>query len=210
MCIATTSCATPDCSVEICPCGTAYSFFTMPFMNMTIALDPESSWQVRHKGKTLKALTGDGLAYFGDHVELSEGGDDFASTIGVGGVVGSNFVWPGAPGKKVVIERRPAGAQHPRTRASGTRGATTAARRVGVNPAKRQRRPPHMRITCNNVNAAASFQYRRSPSLAIAASNAEPASGREHCPLTSERAYAFSQRSPDTPTTAACRSHRSP
>jgi alpha-galactosidase len=90
----------PDAVVEICPCGTAYSFFTMPFMNMTVASDPESSWQVRHKGKTLKALTGDGLAYFGDHVELSEGGDDFASTIGVGGVVGSNFVWPGAPGKK--------------------------------------------------------------------------------------------------------------
>ena len=92
--------ARPDALVEVCPCGTAYSFFTMPFMNMTVASDPESSWQVRHKGKTLKALTGDGLAYFGDHVELSEGGDDFASTVGVGGVVGSNFVWPGAPGKK--------------------------------------------------------------------------------------------------------------
>ena len=69
-------------------------------MNMTVASDPESSWQVRLKGKTLKALTGDGVAYFGDHVEMSEGGDDFASTLGVGGVVGSNFVWPGAPGKK--------------------------------------------------------------------------------------------------------------
>jgi len=92
--------ARPDALVEICPCGTAYSFFTMPFMNMTVASDPESSWQVRHKGKTLKALTGDGVAYFGDHVELSDGGDDFASTVGVGGVVGTNFVWPGAPGKK--------------------------------------------------------------------------------------------------------------
>jgi alpha-galactosidase len=89
-----------DAVVEICPCGTGYSFFTLPFLNMTVASDPESSWQVRHKGKTLKALTGDDIAYFGDHVEMSEGGDDFASTIGVGGVVGSNFVWPGAPGKK--------------------------------------------------------------------------------------------------------------
>jgi alpha-galactosidase len=92
--------ARPDALVEVCPCGTAYSFFTMPFMNMTVGSDPESSWQVRHKGKTLKALTGDRVAYFGDHVELSEGGDDFASTVGVGGVIGSNFVWPGAPGKK--------------------------------------------------------------------------------------------------------------
>ncbi len=90
----------PGALVEICPCGTAYSFFTLPYLNMTVASDPESSWQVRLKGKTLKALTGDSIAYFGDHVELSAGGEDFASTVGVGGVVGTNFAWPGAPGKK--------------------------------------------------------------------------------------------------------------
>jgi len=61
-----------------------------------VASDPTSSWQVRTKGKTLKALMGDGVAYFGDHVELSDGADDFASTIGVGGVVGSQFVLPAA------------------------------------------------------------------------------------------------------------------
>ena len=55
---------------------------------------------MRLKGKTLKALHGDSIAYFGDHVELSTGGEDFASTVGVGGVVGTNFAWPGAPGKK--------------------------------------------------------------------------------------------------------------
>jgi alpha-galactosidase len=90
----------PGALVEICPCGTAYSFFTLPYLNMTVASDPESSWQVRLKGKTLKALTGDSIAYFGDHVELSTGAEDFASTVGVGGVVGTNFAWPGAPGKK--------------------------------------------------------------------------------------------------------------
>ncbi len=90
----------PDALVEICPCGTAYSFFTMPYLNMLVASDPESSWQVRLKGKTLKALVGDRIAYFGDHVEMSDGGIDFASTFGVGGVIGSNFAWPGAPGKK--------------------------------------------------------------------------------------------------------------
>ena len=89
-----------DAVVEICPCGTAYSFFTLPYLNMTVASDPESSWQVRTKGKTLKALHGSSIAYFGDHVELTTGGDDFASTVGVGGVVGTNFAWPGAPGKK--------------------------------------------------------------------------------------------------------------
>jgi alpha-galactosidase len=90
----------PDAVVEICPCGTAYSFFTLPYLNMAVASDPESSWQVRLKGKTLKALLGDGVAYFGDHVEMSDRGVDFASTVGVGGVVGSNFAWPGAPGRK--------------------------------------------------------------------------------------------------------------
>ena len=90
----------PEAVVEICPCGTAYSFFTMPYLNMTVGSDPGSSWQVRLKGKTLKALHGDGVAYFGDHVEMSDGGEDFASTLGIGGVVGTNFAWPGAPGKK--------------------------------------------------------------------------------------------------------------
>jgi len=96
----------PGAVVEICPCGTGYSFFTMPYLNMAVASDPESSWQVRTKGKTLKALLGDRTAYFGDHVELSEGGTDFASTFGVGGVIGTNFAWRDAPGKldpKVVL-----------------------------------------------------------------------------------------------------------
>jgi alpha-galactosidase len=90
----------PEAVVEICPCGTTYSFFTMPFLNMAVASDPTSSWQVRLKGKTIKALLGDGVAYFGDHVEMSDGGEDFASTLGLGGVIGTNFAWPGAPGKK--------------------------------------------------------------------------------------------------------------
>ena len=37
---------------------------------------------------------GDSIPYFGDHVELSDGADDFASTVGVGGVLGTQFVIP--------------------------------------------------------------------------------------------------------------------
>jgi alpha-galactosidase len=84
----------PDALVEFCPCGTAYSFFTMPHFNMSVASDPESSFQIRSKGKTLKALMGDNIPYFGDHVEESDGHNDFASTVGVGGVVGTQFVLP--------------------------------------------------------------------------------------------------------------------
>jgi alpha-galactosidase len=77
--------------VELCPCGTAYAFHTLPYLDMPVASDPTSSWQIRSKGKTLKALAGVSVPYFGDHVELSDGGRDFASTVGVGGVVGSQF-----------------------------------------------------------------------------------------------------------------------
>jgi len=90
----------PGSLVEFCPCGTAYSFFTMPHFNMSVASDPGSSFQVRSKGKTLKALMGDSIPYFGDHVELSDGADDFASTVGVGGVVGTQFVLPALAGKR--------------------------------------------------------------------------------------------------------------
>jgi alpha-galactosidase len=86
--------AKPGALVEFCPCGTAYSFFTMPHFNMSVASDPKGSFQVRSKGKTIKGLMGDDVPYFGDHVELSDNHDDFASTLGIGGVVGTQFVLP--------------------------------------------------------------------------------------------------------------------
>ena len=80
------------CAGGVLPLRHGYSFFTLPFLNMTVASDPRSAWQVRTKGKTLKALHGDGVAYFGDHVDMTK--DDFASTVGIGGVVGTKFTWP--------------------------------------------------------------------------------------------------------------------
>ena len=84
----------PDALIELCPCGTAYSFFNMPFMTQGVASDPTSSWQVRHKGKTLKALMGTSTPYYGDHVELTSSGEDFASQVGIGAVIGTKFTWP--------------------------------------------------------------------------------------------------------------------
>ena len=84
----------PDAVVELCPCGTSFAFHNMPSMNQTPASDPESSWQVRLKGKSLKALLGRGASYAGDHVELSDGGRDFASSVGVGAVISTKFTWP--------------------------------------------------------------------------------------------------------------------
>jgi alpha-galactosidase len=90
----------PDAIVEWCPCGTAFNFYNLPNLNMSVASDPSSSWQVRTKGKSLKALHGDTTAYFGDHVELSDDHQDFASTVGIGGVVGTQFTWPVGSGRR--------------------------------------------------------------------------------------------------------------
>lgn len=77
--------------VETCPCGTAVSVYNLMYQNMTVGSDPTSSLQVRQKGKLTRAITGDGTVYFGDHVELSKNGVDYASSVGIGGVPGSNF-----------------------------------------------------------------------------------------------------------------------
>jgi alpha-galactosidase len=87
----------PEAVIEICPCGTSQAVHNMPYMNQAVASDPLSSWQVRHKGKTIKALMGPSAAYAGDHVELSDRANDFASTVGIGAVVSTKFTWPRDP-----------------------------------------------------------------------------------------------------------------
>jgi len=86
--------ANPDAVVELCPCGTAFAFHNLPATDQFPSSDPLSSWQVRHKGKTVKALMGRGSSYAGDHVELSTGGRDFASSVGIGAVISTKFTWP--------------------------------------------------------------------------------------------------------------------
>jgi hypothetical protein len=83
--------------VELCPCGTAFAFHNLPYVDQYPGSDPTSSYQVRTKGKSMKALMGPGSSYAGDHVELSDGGNDFASTYGVGGVLSTKFTYPSDP-----------------------------------------------------------------------------------------------------------------
>jgi alpha-galactosidase len=83
----------PHAVIEHCPCGTCMSFYNMPYTNQVVSSDPTSSWQIRLKGKTYKAIM-PGTAYYGDHVELSDNGSDFASSFGVGAVLGTKFTWP--------------------------------------------------------------------------------------------------------------------
>jgi len=86
--------ANPQAVVELCPCGTVFNFHNLPATDQYPSSDPLSSWQVRSKGKTFKAISGRGSSFAGDHVELSDHGDDFASSVGVGAVISTKFTWP--------------------------------------------------------------------------------------------------------------------
>lgn len=105
----TTRSIKPESVTQSCPCGTPPSLAWLPYMDQAVTADPVGAVQVRRRIKVYKALLGPEAAVYGDHVELSamtrvgndwsEHGDDFASTIGAGGVVGTKFVWPN-PGPK--------------------------------------------------------------------------------------------------------------
>jgi alpha-galactosidase len=71
-----------------------FNFHNLPATDQYPTSDPTSSWQVRSKGKTYKAISGRGSSLAGDHVELSDRGDDFASSVGVGAVISTKFTWP--------------------------------------------------------------------------------------------------------------------
>jgi len=105
----TTRAIKPNSVTQSCPCGTPPSLAWLPYIDQAVTADPVGAVQVRRRIKMYKALLGPEAAVYGDHVELSamtrvgndwkEHGDDFASTIGPGGVVGTKFVWPD-PGPK--------------------------------------------------------------------------------------------------------------
>jgi len=83
----------PNAVIEFCPCGDVMNFYHMPYANQFVSSDPTSSWQVRLKGKVYHALMPQ-TAYFGDHVELTDTKEDFASQIGIGAVPGTKFIYP--------------------------------------------------------------------------------------------------------------------
>ena len=83
----------PHAVIQVCPCGCAVNYFLVPQINQAVASDPMSSCQVRMKRKAYAAMA-PGLAYYGDHVELTDHANDFASQIGTGSVIGTKFTWP--------------------------------------------------------------------------------------------------------------------
>jgi len=92
----------PGSVLEVCECGVPPSPFKMAFCNQQVSADPVSSEQVRARIKMYRAILGDKGAPYGDHVELSSGwyvkraevvedGNDFASSLATGGVIGTKF-----------------------------------------------------------------------------------------------------------------------
>jgi len=118
----TTRSIKPESVTQSCPCGTPPSLAWLPYMDQAVTADPVGASQVRRRIKMYKALLGPNSAVYGDHVELSamtrkgndwsEHGDDFASTIGVGGVVGTKFVWPNPGPKFKAVNLTPEKEQH--------------------------------------------------------------------------------------------------
>lgn len=83
----------PHAVLQFCPCGDCFSVYHLPYVNKTVSSDPESSWQIRTKGYVLRALA-PRTAYYGDHIELSDGGNDYQTQLGIGAVLGTKFTWP--------------------------------------------------------------------------------------------------------------------
>jgi alpha-galactosidase len=120
----TTRSIKPESVTQSCPCGTPPSLAWLPYMDQAVTADPVGAVQVRRRIKVYKALLGPESAVYGDHVELSamtrignsdewtEHGDDFASTIGAGGVVGTKFVWPDPGPKFKAVNLTPAKEEH--------------------------------------------------------------------------------------------------
>ena len=90
----------PQAVIELCPCGTAYSFFNLPLDESGAGLRPRVLLAGAAQGQDAEGADGPERRFAGDHVELSDGGDDFASTVGVGAIVSTKFTWPRDPKPK--------------------------------------------------------------------------------------------------------------
>jgi alpha-galactosidase len=113
----TTRALKPDSVTQSCPCGTPPNLAWLRYMDQAVTADPVGSVQVRRRVKMYKALLGPEAAVYGDHVELTritnltgdeqDLGEDFASTLGTGGVLGTKFTWPdyGAKFKNVYLNQ---------------------------------------------------------------------------------------------------------
>ena len=100
----------PYSVTEICNCGTTQDFFQSIYIDQPVTSDPTSIEQSRRRVKLIKALWGPDAPAYTDHVEhirlevdmndksdTAKVGQDFATSMGPGGVIGTKFTWPDGP-----------------------------------------------------------------------------------------------------------------
>ena len=100
----------PYSVTEICNCGTTQDLYQSIYCDQPVNSDPTSPTQSRQRVKVLKALWGPDAPVFTDHVEhirleadmndksdTAKVGQDFATSMGTGGVIGTKFTWPNGP-----------------------------------------------------------------------------------------------------------------
>lgn len=100
----------PYSVTEICNCGTTQDFYQSVYTDQPVTSDPTSVIQSRRRVKVIKALWGPDAPAYTDHVEhirpeadmndksdTAKVGQDFASSMGPGGVIGTKFTWPEGP-----------------------------------------------------------------------------------------------------------------
>lgn len=100
----------PKSVTEICNCGTTQDFYQSVYTDQPVISDPTSVEQARGRIKSMKALWGSNAPIYTDHVEhirleadmndksdTAKVGQDFATAMGPGGVIGTKFTWPNGP-----------------------------------------------------------------------------------------------------------------
>ena len=100
----------PYSVTEICNCGTTQDFYQSVYTDQPGTSDPTSQVQQRQRVKIIKALWGANAPAYTDHVEhiridadmndksdTAKVGQDFATAMGCGGVIGTKFTWPNGP-----------------------------------------------------------------------------------------------------------------
>ncbi|MCA1759874.1 MAG: alpha-galactosidase, partial [Bacteroidales bacterium] len=100
----------PNSVTEICNFGTTQDFYQSVFTDQPVTSDPTSVEQSRRRVKSMKALWGSNAPIYTDHVEhirleadmndksdTAKVGQDFATAMGPGGVIGTKFTWPNGP-----------------------------------------------------------------------------------------------------------------
>ena len=100
----------PYSVTEVCNCGTTQDMYQSIYTDQPVNSDPTSTTQSRQRVKVLKALWGPDAPVYTDHVEhirpesdmndksdTAKVGQDFASSMGPGGVIGTKFTWSSGP-----------------------------------------------------------------------------------------------------------------